>query len=875
LSRSRLVVAAPIAGFALIAAAPTYQNPAATVSRRVDDLIGRLTLAEKAQQMQDGAPAIPRLGIHAYSFWNEALHGVARAGEATVFPQAIGMAATWDQRLLGAEGATIAVEGRAKYNQAQREGNHGRYFGLTFWSPNINIFRDPRWGRGQETLGEDPYLTGVLATRFIEGIQGTDPLHSPALAAAKHFAVHSGPEPLRHGFNVDPSPRDLSETYLPAFRRTVIEGKVASIMCAYNAINGKPACANPELLTGLARRSWGFKGYIVSDCGAIDDITTGHKFTRTNVEGAAAAVKAGTDLACVSKNEYLDLPEAVAAGLITEQQVDRSLKRVLAGRMRLGMFDAAATDRYASIALSENHSAAYRALSLQAAREAIVLLKDGGALPLRPGATRLAVVGPGAASLISLEGNYNGTPTNPVLPVDALSDAFGRTSLAYAQGASFVEGSFIPVPRSALDDLTATFFAGPDFAGAPIAVRREQQIDHNWNWVAPAPGVDPKSFSVRWAGRLNLPGGGNYSVELQRRRCDAAASVDRYTIRVEGSPPLTVASNCSARDAGDAQRVTLHASSAGSRALSIEYAHVSPNYAPAIALAWQAPEEVLRSEAVASAGGADVIIAFVGLNAWLEGEEMPVKVPGFDGGDRTSIALPATQRRLLAALEATGKPVIVVVQSGSAIALGEEGRRASAILEAWYGGEQGGKAIADVLTGAFNPAGRLPVTFYSGDAQLPPFGDYSMAKRTYRYFKGTPEYPFGHGLSYTRFAYAHPSVTTRKSRSGLTRDATVMVTNAGGVAGDEVVELYVTPPAAAGLPLRSLKGFQRIHLVPGERRLVRFNLEPRDFAFADAAGTMRALSGRYQLWIGGGQPHTGAPGASVSLHLPAAATFPR
>src|SRR5438270_1482903 len=381
--------------------APTSAQTTGSVDARVDALIARMSLQEKAAQLQDSAPAIPRLGIPAYTYWNEALHGVARGGEATVFPQAIGMAATWDKRLIRAEGETIALEGRAKFNQAQREGNRGRYFGLTFWSPNINIFRDPRRGRGQETLGEDPYLPGVLATQCTRGIQGPDPRLSPALAASKHLAVHSGPEPLRHEFNVSPSRRDLAETYLPAFRRTVVEGKVASIMCAYNALDGKPACANPELETQLVRRDWGFGGYFVSDCGAIDDIATGHHFTKTNVEAVAAAVKAGTDLACDMKDEYLDIPKAVRAGLLTEGEVDTALKRVLAGRMRLGMFDP--TPEFANVPPSANHPPEHRALSLQAAREAIVLLQNGGILPLRPG-KRVAVIGPGAASLISLEG---------------------------------------------------------------------------------------------------------------------------------------------------------------------------------------------------------------------------------------------------------------------------------------------------------------------------------------------------------------------------------------------------------------------------------------------------------------------------------------
>jgi beta-glucosidase len=836
----------------------------------VDDLVSKLTLEEKAAQMQDGTPGIPRLGIPLYSFWNEALHGVARAGEATVFPQAIGMAATWDKALIRAEGETIAIEARAKFNQAQREGNRGRYFGLTFWSPNINIFRDPRWGRGQETLGEDPYLTGVLATQFIRGVQGPDPNLSPALAAAKHLAVHSGPEPLRHGFDVSPSRQDLAETYLPAFRRTVVEGKVASIMCAYNALDGKPACANPELLTGLVRRDWGFSGYFVSDCGAIDDITSGHHFTKTNVEAVAAAVKAGTDLACDMKDEYLEIPKAVRAGLLTEAEVDAALKRVLAGRMRLGLFDPAVSGGAAVIRPWDYHTPAHRALALRAAQEAIVLLKNDGILPLAP-RKRIAVVGPGAASLVSLEGNYNGTPVGASLPLDALH---GRYRVDYAQGSGFVDGAAVPVPRTALA-MTARFYRGTEFAGRPLAINGEREIDHNWNWIAPAPGVDPRNFSVRWEGILRVPAAGDYSFELQRRRCDPGADVERYTIRIDGAEPLSVASPCSARDAGEGQVVRLQAGSTKPRRIVIEYAHRSPSYAPAVTFAWRAPAEAQRAEAVAKTAEADVIVAFVGLTAWLEGEEMPVKVPGFDGGDRTDIRLPETQRRLLAALEATGKPVVIVLQSGSAVALGDEGRRAAAIVEAWYGGEQGGAAIADVLTGRVNPAGRLPVTFYASNEQLPPFADYAMANRTYRYFRGLPDYPFGHGLSYTRFAYGGLQVAAPTVRAGTGQEVRVQVRNAGARAGDEVVQLYLETPGEAATPRRSLKGFERIHLAPGETRTLSFRLEPRDLAFADAAGTMRIRPAEYRLWVGGGQPGTGAPGAAVAFRVTGETTLPR
>jgi beta-glucosidase len=866
---ARGALAMLLAGTALPAAAQVWRDPAQPAARRIDDLVSRLTLEEKAAQMQDATPAIPRLGIPSYSFWNEALHGVARGGEATVFPQAIAMAATFDKDLLLGEGRTIAIEARARYNQAQREGNRGRYFGLTFWSPNINIFRDPRWGRGQETLGEDPFLTGVLATQFIRGIQGPDARLSPALAASKHLAVHSGPEPLRHEFNVSPSRRDLAETYLPAFRRTVVEGKVASIMCAYNALDGKPACANPELETQLVRRDWGFDGYFVSDCGAIDDIATGHHFARTNVEAVALAVKAGTDLACDMKDEYLDIPKAVRAGLLTEAEVDAALKRVLAGRMRLGMFDP--SPPFANIAPSANHSPEHRRLSLQAAREAIVLLKNESVLPLAAGAKRVAVIGPGAASLISLEGNYNGTPVGAVLPLDALARDY-RT--AYAQGSAFVDGAALPVPRTALS-VTARFYRGTQFAGAPAATQAEREIDHNWNWVAPAPGVDPKDFSVRWEGTLRLPGPGDYSFELQRRRCDAAAQVERYTIRIEGAEPLVVESPCSARDAGEGAAVRIHATGAETRRVVVDYAHRSPNYAPAITFAWRAPADAQLAEAVARAKDADIVLAFVGLTAWLEGEEMPVKVPGFDGGDRTDIRLPEAQRRLLAALEATGKPVVVVVQSGSAVALGEEGRRAAAVIEAWYGGEQGGTAIADVIAGRTNPAGRLPVTFYAANAQLPPFADYAMANRTYRYFRGAPEYPFGHGLSYTRFAYSGAEVRAPTVRAGAGEEVRVRVRNAGTRAGDEVVQLYVKTPSLTQNPVRSLKGFERIHLAPGEARTVTFRLAARDLAFADESGTMRVRPAQYRLWLGGGQPGAGSPGVAVGFRVAGEAVLPR
>jgi len=835
----------------------------------IEDLIGKMTLEEKAAQLQDSAPAIPRLGLPAYTYWNEALHGVARAGEATVFPQAIGMAATWDKALIRAEGETIAVEARAKYNQAQNERNSGRYFGLNFWSPNINIFRDPRWGRGQETLGEDPYLTGVLATEFVRGLQGNDPHFLSAAATAKHLAVHSGPEPDRHRFNVSPTRQDLAETYLPAFRRTVVDGKVEIVMCAYNAVDGKPACANDQLVNGTLRTAWGFAGHVTSDCGAIDDITTGHKFTKTNIEATAVAVKAGTDMNCGFKNEYLDLPKAVAAGLIDEKEIDAALKRVLGTRAKLGILPASTITPWSKVAYSANHSPAHRALALRAAHEAIVLLKNDGMLPLAPGKT-IAVVGPTAASLIALEGNYNGTPVGAVLPVDGITAAYSAERVRYAQGSPFVGELPLPVSRTTLGrGVTASFYKGTDLSGPAVASRVYPELDVNWNWISPAPGVDSRDFSVRFSGTLQVPEPGTYKFQLERRRCDANAQVERYTIRVEGADPLAVVEKCSARDAGGSgNAVTVKFDDVRPRPFTVEYAHrhSGHGYAPALTFVWQTPPGALQREALRVIHDADVIVAFVGLSAWLEGEEMDVKVPGFAGGDRTDIQLPAAQRELLAALEATGKPVVIVLQAGSAVPLGDEGKKARAIINAWYGGEQGGRAIADVLVGKYNPAGRLPITVYAGTDQLPDFADYSMSWRTYRYFTGKPEYPFGYGLSYTHFTYSGLKVGSARLAAGKPQRVTVRVRNDGPVVGDEVVQLYVTPERRE-TPLRSLKGFERVHIKPGEVRTVEFQLEPRDLAFADANGVMRIVPGEYGIWVGGGQPGTAARGAAVKFQM--------
>jgi len=831
-----------------------------------------MTLEEKVRQMQNDAPAIPRLGVPAYEYWSEALHGVARGGEATMFPQAIGMAATWDAPLLHAEGEIIGVEGRARYNQAQREGNTARYYGLTFWSPNINIFRDPRWGRGQETLGEDPHLTGMLGAQFIQGMQGTDLKYFQAIATPKHFAVHSGPEPLRHGFNVNPSPKDLFETYLPAFRRAIVDAKADSVMCSYNAINGEPACANTMLLSDLLRKDWKFGGFVTSDCGAIQDITTGHHFSPDNAHGAALAVKAGTDTTC--GNEYVDLVSSVHAGLIAESEIDTALKRLFTARMRLGMFDPPAQVPFSRVPIAENHSEAHQAISLRAARESIVLFRNDGTLPLKQGSGKIAVIGPSATSLIALEGNYKGTPTHPVLPLDGMEETFGAGRIVYAQGSQFAEEVAIPVPRTAFSSgLHAEFYNGNHFEGAPVYARNDRQIDFDWNAVAPAPGVNPNQFSVRWTGTIAVPGAGDYSFQIDDRHCDPSQDKETYAIHIEGQDEFRATATC--EDWGQPRKsLTMHFTDARPHSFTLEYTHESPRFSAGLTFSWRAPRQVLLDQALQVAREADTIVAFVGLNAWLEGEEMPLHVPGFQGGDRTDLALPEVQARLLEAIATLGKPIIIVLESGSAVTLSGPAQTANAILEAWYPGEFGGRAIAETLSGQSNPSGRLPITFYSSVDQLPAFGNYSMKGRTYRYFNGKPAYPFGFGLSYTTFQYSPLKLTT-KLQATREQKVTVRVKNTGKVRGDEVVQAYLSYPEQATAPMRALKSFQRVNLAPDEEKIVTLTLSPRDLALVDEYGTYRVTAGRYELWVGGGQPGTGATGASTSFNIRGSQTLPR
>ena len=699
-----------------------FQDTSLPFEARAADLVGRLTLDEKVAQMQDRAPAIPRLGIPAYNWWNEALHGVARSGLATVFPQAIGLAATWNDSLMFQVATVISDEARAKHQEYVRQDSRARYQGLTFWSPNINIFRDPRWGRGQETYGEDPFLTGTLAVQFIRGMQGDDSTYLKTIATVKHFAVHSGPEPDRHIFNAVVSERDLHETYLRAFAMGIQDGPAWSIMCAYNRLYGKAACGSDLLLDDVLRGRWGFKGYVVSDCGAIDDIYERHRIVQTAAEAAALGVNSGTDLEC--GDTYASLVTAVQQGLITEARIDTAVTRLFLARMKLGMFDPPDMVRWAQIPFSVLDDSAHRALARQAARESIVLLRNRHhTLPLSKSLRTIAVIGPDADDPRMLLGNYHGEPADPVTPLRGIREALPGARVIYARGADLAEG---------------------------------------YSGLERAPGSTPAAADS-----------------------ESAASLD--------------------------------------------------------------------SAAVQAAEQADAVVLFLGLTANLEGEEMRLDVPGFKGGDRTTIDLPAPQKALLERIVKVGKPTVLVLMSGSALAVTWAQRHVNAIVEAWYPGQAAGSAIADVLFGDYNPAGRLPVTFYRSIADLPPFDDYAMTGRTYRFFTGKPLYAFGYGLSYTKFTYSHLTTSAKTLAASDSLSVAVDVKNDGKVRGDEVVQLYVRHEGSrVPRPRLDLRGYRRITLDPGQSRRVSFTLSGASLAWWDSTAQRWTVEqDRVRLQVGG------------------------
>jgi beta-glucosidase len=824
---------------------PPYLNPGLPVDVRIDDLVGRMTLEEKISQTLNSAPAIDRLGIPAYEWWNEALHGVARAGVATVFPQAIGLAAMWDEGQLFAVATAISDEARAKHHEFVRQGRRGRYQGLTFWSPNINIFRDPRWGRGMETYGEDPFLTGRMGIAFIKGLQGDDPKYFKVIATSKHYAVHSGPESKRHVFDAQVSDRDLYETYLPHFRAAVTEGKVYSIMGAYNRFRGESASASKLLLQELLRDKWGFQGYIVSDCDSIRDIYTNHKIVATAEDASALGIKRGCDLDC--GNTYKALAGAIKQGLLTEKELDVSVKRLFTARMKLGMFDPPEMVKWAQIPYSANDSPENARLAGETARKSIVLLKNAkNALPLRKNLRTIAVIGPNADDTEVLLGNYNGTPSKPVTPLAGIRAKVGTsTSVLYARGCDVADGmvSYEPVPDPVFSTVvngqsrsgvTVEFFNNLQYEGKPVRTEISKNIRAAWGNDVPYPELVDNQFAVRWSGRITVMESGEYTLRAAGGFGRLLFDGKQFGGRGATSPQFV------ALEAGRPYEITVE--------MADRFGGMN------VELQWSMRGRDYMAEAIAAAKKADVALLFLGLSPRLEGEEMPVQVQGFSGGDRVTIDLPKVQDDLMRAVVATGTPTVLVLLNGSAVAVNWADANIPAILEAWYPGQAAGNAIADVLFGDYNPAGKLPVTFYRSADQLPPFEDYSMKERTYRYFTGTPLYPFGHGLSYTTFAYSRLDFT-QSVRAGQPAKISVTVKNIGKRAGDEVVQLYITDrDASVPTPIRKLVGFRRISLDAGASQKIAFTVDPREMSLI-ASDSRRVLEpGIFSFTVGGKQP---------------------
>jgi len=843
-----------------IAGAQAAPSVRAIADAQATALVARMTLDEKLGQFVNVAPPIERLGIPAYNWWTESLHGAIGPLPTTNFPEPIGLAATFDAPLVHQVAAAISSEVRALH----AFGPGG--VGLDTWAPNINIFRDPRWGRGQETYGEDPWLTARLGVAFITGMQGRDPDRPDVVATPKHFAVHSGPESTRHSANVVVSPHDLEDTYLPAFRAAIVEARAGSVMCAYNRVNGQPACASEPLLQHRLRGAWGFEGYVVSDCDAIKDIAEGHRYAPDAAAAVAAAMKSGVDNECNTsawsgaaalRQRYMDARER---GLISDADIDRALVRLFSARLRTGDLGGLAARAVAPA--SEIGSPSHAALALKSAVESLVLLKNDGVLPLRPG-VRIAVIGPHADATRVLRGNYSSERTLAAVSLlDGLRQAMPDSPVVHVPfTASITDGD--PVPTSALQapdgqpGLRADYFNGVDgggFSAKPADTRVEPRVVSNATF---AHGVDGR-HKVVWTGFLVPPESGIWRIAMTG--VVGTLATDGTAVRAEHSSgwnePLKFTD------------VVLQKGRRYALRLEAESGGVAPG------LHWKRVSSDLDAQVKAAVAQADVVVAAVGLTSDIEGEEMPLSIDGFAGGDRTTLDLPADQRRLLESAQALGKPLVVVLMSGSAIDLSWAKSHAAAIIEAWYPGEAGGRAIADVLAGHSDPGGRLPVTFYRSVADLPPFDDYAMKGRTYRYFGGTPVYPFGYGLSYARFEYSRLRVQPVDGRPEHGLRVTVMVCNRSARQGDDVVQLYITPPAFEGAPRHALRGVARVSLRAGEAKPLTFDLVPRDLSFVDQAGVRSIAPGRYRLSVGAGQPDGDVATLSTTYRVKAAVGLP-
>lgn len=824
-----------------------FQNFNLPTEERVDNLVSLLTIDEKIGQMVNAAPAIERLAIPAYNWWNECLHGVARSSyNTTSFPQAIAMAATWDTASIRTMADYAATEGRAIYNDASKKNKVGIYSGLTFWSPNINIFRDPRWGRGQETYGEDPFLTGMIGKAFVNGLQGNDPNYLKAAACAKHYAVHSGPEWNRHEFNAEVSKYDLWDTYLPAFQELVVNAKVAGVMCAYNAFQGKPCCGNDTLMMEILRKKWNFTGYVTSDCGGINDFYKTHKMFPDAATASASAVLNGTDCECSSQPAYRALSKALKDGLITEEQINTSVKRLFTIRFRLGMFNPPDKVPYSSISLSELESKEHQEHALKMAQQSIVLLKnENNTLPLSRSIKTIAVVGPNAAEESALLGNYNGIPSKVVSVLEGIKKKVGaNVKVIYEKGIAITD-NFVFIPKSPQNEFNIDGIAGfkadyfPDFKfNVPSISQHEKQINYRWGEGQAVVGkLVARRIGIRWTTVYTPVKSGIVSFELESPH-QHRFYIDEI-IRIDNN-------------AANSNYYTLEVTKGKSYKLSVEYELWGEN--SEIKFNIGSIERNTSKTIANKLKKADVIVFVGGISPRYEGEEMKVKVEGFKDGDRTTIALPKIQTELLKELKNIGKPVVFVMMTGSALGIEWESQNIPAIVNMWYAGQAGGTAIADVLFGDYNPAGRLPVTFYKNDSDLPDFEDYSMENRTYRYFKGETLHPFGFGLSYTKFKYEQlemPSVA--KINTNIL--VKVNVSNIGKMDGDEVVQLYVSHKNSnLKTPIRALKGFQRIYLKKGETRTIEFNLTSKELAITDTFGNQIQLAGDLEISVGGSQP---------------------
>jgi beta-glucosidase len=838
---------------------PAYLDPSLPAEQRAADLVSRMTLEEKATQLVNQARAVPRLNIPAYDWWSEALHGVAVNGT-TEFPEPIGLGATFDPDGIHQMAEAIGVEGRIKHAQDVAAGHSNIFEGLDFWAPNINIFRDPRWGRGQETYGEDPYLTSRMGVAYVTGLQGDDPKYYRAISTPKHFAVHSGPEPTRHTVDVKVSKHDELDTYLPAFRAAVTEGHAGSVMCAYNSINGQPACANDFLLKDQLRDKWEFRGYVVSDCEAVIDIYKGHHYKPTQAESSAISLKTGMDNECVDfmakvsdDHDYKPYLDAVAQGFLKENDIDIALTRLFTARIKLGMFDPPEMVPYNKIDESELNSQAHHDLARKLAEESMVLLKNDGVLPLGTSGIKIAVIGPLASQTRVLLGNYTGIPKHTVSILEGLKAEFPAATITYVPGTTFLNKDTSPVPNEL------------------FAIDGKQAVKVTYSIGDARSGSSPRQLTTRMEHGINA-GADNLPIEVAGMRPLVMQWETTFTPTTSGDYNLGMIANGRFHVSLDGKDV---ASGRGSSTQEAKLGHVQleqgKSYAltveyrqgqdpdPVAQLVWSKEDLKPSPEAIAAARNADVVIAVVGITSELEGEEMQVNEEGFKGGDRTSLDLPKPEQALLEALAATGKKLVVVLLNGSALGVNWARQNANAILEAWYPGEEGGSAVAATLSGRVNPAGRLPVTFYKDISQLPPFEDYSMKGRTYRYFDGAPLYTFGYGLSYTKFSYKDLAISTDKVQAGSPVAVDVTVTNNGKRAGDEVVQLYLEFPDNPGAPRIALRAFKRIHLEIGDSQKVRFLLDKREMGIVTDAGQPVVAAGSYSVTVGGGLPSSGLP----------------